>query len=411
MTHNALLERLTRHYLSSRDFNGLAVGDATPIVTVRELIERGLVSLNRGDQHLNPHIKAFEAESIDEQLRKIDTHGLEGCIYPERVHLEKIVDAQKYGGRPFTLRLALGEPQLSFLPFDPMVLEQYRNDPRYYFNVDDVHGMISVSDEHFGKGSLRERDEVLLQSFGFAYDPQMNRALAVFLRYLHNLTPEHQQIWEARRLEGEFELHPDYHRASIIGDFPTHVPIFVAFAEELQQVNELCALMGRPPLFRRVFKDAERPREFAFLLRPTLKALNEFVLALDKAMSDNIDVKFFGSDVSLEHDKPRADGKVVVERKGTIQILDEWLNRVHSPNPGPRETMIATFRKVRKLRQKPAHAVDEDRFDAAYFQQQRNLILDAFNAVRTLRLILENHPATNGHEVPDWLREGRVRGF
>jgi hypothetical protein len=70
--------------------------------------------------------------------------------------------------------------------------------------------------------------------------------------------------------------------------------------------------------------------------------------------------------------------------------------------------MIQTFRKIRKLRQKPAHAVNEDAFDQKYFREQRELIIEGYGAIRTLRLILANNPATHGHAVPDWLQEGKI---
>ena len=53
--------------------------------------------------------------------------------------------------------------------------------------------------------------------------------------------------------------------------------------------------MGRPALFRNDFGRyaEERPIDFAFMVRPTLRELNAFVLTLDKLLSDNIDPKFF----------------------------------------------------------------------------------------------------------------------
>jgi len=54
--------------------------------------------------------------------------------------------------------------------------------------------------------------------------------------------------------------------------------------------------------------------------------------------------------------------------------------------------MKAAFRKVRKLRQKPAHSVQEDVFDQKYIKDQRKLMLDAYGAIRTIREILANHP-------------------
>jgi hypothetical protein len=84
--------------------------------------------------------------------------------------------------------------------------------------------------------------------------------------------------------------------------------------------------MGRPPLFR----ETERPKRFGFLIRPTAYEFEQFVLLLDKCMSENIDRKFFLKDVEFEVLKSRRDGDTVVEQKGTIQILEEWLRKAFS---------------------------------------------------------------------------------
>jgi len=413
MTKESLLAAATAQYLESTDFNGLPVEDDTPKELVTELITEGLVSLNRGDRHPNPHIKAFDPEPIEEQLQKIKENDLDGCLYPEPRHLQDVVVPSDYAGRPFTLCLALGEPQLSFKVFDLIILEQYRNDPRYYYHLDDIHGMISIHDEFgdTGENPIAERDQTLLQTFGFAYDEKMNRAVAVFLRYLHDLTPEHQRIWEARLLQGNYRIHPDYWMSSM-GHWPDKVSIFVAFTEELRIINEMSRCMGREPLFNNEFQAEDRPREFAFLLRPTQKALNDFFLVLDKLLSDNINLKFFDEDVAFEIDRQRSDGKIIVERKGTLSVLNDWLSQtVQFPDATPKDEMISTFRRIRKLRQQPAHSIKEDKFDQRFFHEQRELVVQAYQAIRTLRLILANHPATRVIEIPEWLLNGDIRSY
>jgi hypothetical protein len=410
---NSLLASITNEYLQSRDFNGLPVGPDTPQELVIELIGDGLISLNRGDRHPNPYIKSFAPEAITDQIQKIQEGGLDGCLYPEGPHLQAVVSPSKYAGRPFTYCLALGEPQLSFKTFDLIILEQYRNDPRYYFHLDDIHRMISIGDDFGDDGNdpVAERDQTLLQSFGFAYDENMNRAVAVFLRYLHDLTPEHQRLWEARLLTGGYRIHPDYWSSSM-GNWPGKVSIFVAFIEEIRIINSMTRLMGREPLFKSEFNGESRPREFAFLLRPTQRSFNEFVLVLDKMLSDNIEVRFFGKDVDLEVDKERPDGKITVDRKGSLRVLDDWLSRmVKFPDPAPKDKMMATLRHIRKLRQQPAHSLKQDKFDQSIFRKQRELVLNAYQAIRTLRLILSNHPATTTLDIPDWLRKGDIRNF
>jgi hypothetical protein len=176
---------------------------------VRELVQNGFVTIVFGDRHPNPHIVAFRPEPIVEQLDKLEKGGFGGvCLYPTRSHLETAIDTTEYEGKPYALSLALGEPQLDYRAFGLMVLETYRNDPRYIYTTDDVSGLISVAGAYNTAGDMADSDQVLLQSFGFAYDNEMRRAVAVFLRYLADLSGEHQRIWQARELEGDFQLHP-----------------------------------------------------------------------------------------------------------------------------------------------------------------------------------------------------------
>lgn len=69
------------------------------------------------------------------------------------------------------------------------------------------------------------------------------------------------------------------------------------------------------------------------------------------------------------------------------------------------------LRAIRDKRAKPAHVAEENAFNQAYLRQQRELIGDGFDVVRELRMILENHPAAAGYEVPDFLRNAKVWSF
>ncbi len=87
----------------------------------------------------------------------------------------------------------------------------------------------------------------------------------------------------------------------------------------------------------------------------------------------------------------------------TIRLLERRFEDATSHN---KDIMLATFRKIRKLRQRPAHALlDDDRFDQKFRKDQRALIQDAYFAVRTIRSLLETHLGIE-HEVPEWLSDG-----
>lgn len=418
MKKEELLKKIANYYLESSDFNGEPVNEIissnkTNKKLIEQLISGGLISINYGDKHPNSHILAFEPESIEIQLEKFKRIDLtNACLYPTKKYLSKIVNKLKYSDKPFVLMMALGEPQLSFKAFDLSVLETYRNDPRYSFNCDDIQGNLSITSGLSENDKIYKRDNVFLQTFGFAYNKTLTkRTVAVYIRYLADLSPEHQQYWFNKMLKGKYILHPAYY-ATTMGSWDFNESIFNAFIEELHHINAMSVLMGKPKLFLKEYSRESKPKNFSFLLRPTLKEFNEFTLLLDILMSDNLNKDFFKDDLILENEETINDGRIKVTPKGTISLLEEWLNRVHFPAPNPKTEMLNVFRQVRKLRQSPAHTIHDDTFNQKFFIQQRKLIIDAYKAIRTLRLIFTNHPKVKGYnKVPDWLYKGEISTF
>lgn len=381
---------------------------AGDVELIKELIADGRLDLVRGDGHTNPHIKAFEAEPISVQLRKIDEAALAGCLYPTPKLLAEH-GAGTSEAAPYTKALKEGAPQLSFRAFDLRVLEWYRNDPRFDFDVDDIHGRILQKDGTQIANRPVVQDGLEFFEFGFAYDRDMHRAIAAFIRYLHDLPEELQIQMAVHELNGSYNLHPDFVRTQILGHFPEGMSIYDAFLAEKKQINRFCMQIGKPPLFRTEFGELKRPDGFGILLRPTKKEFRDFALLLDQLLSDDLNRDFFKGDVSLNRNLTDEDGNPVIQSKGTIQLLEEWIAKRFRPaDPEPMEQMFADFRSVRKVRQKPAHKVEDNEFDQKYVAEQRDLISNAYGAVHTLRMVLENHPAAQKDEVPDYLREAKV---
>lgn len=411
-----IYEEVHSQYFESGDFNGMPIyrlADKFDIesaefrLAIRSGIDNEILTATF---HGNTHIKAFSSFKKNQILEWFDKEDYPShiCLYP---HMKKLADSpllERYKESPYRLELAKGAGQLDYRTFDLSVLEYYRNDPRYYYETDFIHGSISISDEYFESDLVPESDQILLQTFGFAYDNECGRYVAVFLRYLADLSPEHQKVWAAKEVKDDIKLHPDYYASSIQGSWGTRMSVFEAFVEELEIINKMSEIIGKPHLFRHSYYK-ERPKEFGFLLRPTVSEFNEFILLLDKMMSDNINKSFFGDDVALETEEERADGKIVVKQKGTIQILESWINKYFKPtDPKPLEDMLIAFRKVRQLRQKPAHKVNTNKFDQAIFKEQREIIIKAYNAIRTLRMVLANHPEVR--KTPPTISERLFKG-
>lgn len=415
-----ILKKITDFYLTSGDYNGLptrSIVEVDSIKTMRkivsELVSDELVSVVYGDCHPNPHIKALEVEPVSEQIKKIPNDIFEhACLYPESKHLEEVVDKNSYADRPFELCLALGEPQLKFKSFEISVLEQYRNDPRFYYDFDDISWYICISNDHFDSDNVKESDKVLLKSFGVSIDHNKEIYIAAFNRYLAKLSPEHQQYWNGKLVNERLQLHPDYFRTSIVGEFPERMSLYRAVLTEMQTINVLSKAIGREQFFINDFKDDNRPREFGYLLRPSLRDYNNFVCLLDKMLSDNINKKFFNNDVSLEIEEERKDGKLIVRQKGTIRILEDWIRKVfHTKNQEIIDEMVNTFKRVRAERQKPSHAVVDNIFDKNYLAKQREIMKLVYRALKTLRCILHLHPAASSVKIDEHLENELIWPF
>jgi hypothetical protein len=417
-----ILKVITRQYLDSHDFNGLPIQKLTEIFKVDwktikdsiiQLVDQELVGAIFSDTEINIHIIRIGFESKETQIEKLSSGNFAACLYPLPKHLKNAVKKENYPGRPYVLAMALGAPQLSFRSFDLSVMEYYRNDPRYRYENDDISGIISIKDEYYETDLVPERDQVLLETFGISYDEENNRAVAVFVRYLANLCPEHQQIWHARELDGNYELHPDYLRNTILGEWGRGVSVFDAFIAEISLINKMGDAMGRPKLFRTNYGDygENKPKEFGFLIRPTLAEYNRFIHLLDKMLSEDINKKFFMDNIQSQKEFERDDGKIVVQNKGTLSMLDEWIRTYFKTEDwGYWDKAIKSFKKIRKLRQKPAHSFNKDEFDQKYIKEQREIIKRAYEGVRTLRSMLQNHRLVQAAniEIPDWLAEGKI---
>lgn len=115
------------------------------------------------------------------------------------------------------------------------------------------------------------------------------------------------------------------------------------------------------------------------MLRPTRQNFDEFIHLADKLISENFNQEFFKGDVPLEQMVVRDDGSVEVQRRGTLQLLEEWLKTKYSAQGGKDVSgeVLEPFKKIRKLRQKPAHTLRDNEYDRTYPSQQDDILGDA----------------------------------
>lgn len=425
-------------FINSNDFNGiplrkisdeLEIGYEYSIDLIKELVNNEIVSIQSST---NPHIIGFQHYPIESQLKILQdaknikvriqkigeiTIASENsefpiCLYPSKHSLKSKRDLNEFENSEFTKQLALGEPHLKPIFFEIEVLERYLNDPRFDFKFEDYSGQISCKYDENGHPVPREEDQIFVKTFGLGFDSEGNRLAVVYLRYLKDLTAEHQVFWKSKENNGNCKMLKEYHENTIQGNWTFSYSIFTGFVGELNCLNKLSETIFGIPLFRKDYNKEDRPKEFTFFFFPTLRNYNDFVLLLDKMISDNINNDFFKGQIEPYELKEIEEGIVERKQKGTLQLFEEWLLSIYNTdNQEMLKELFKPLRKVRRERQNPAHKISENVYDKKYIEKQKEMISKAYYSMRAFRKIFQQHPDAKNIETPDWLDNGEIKIF
>lgn len=425
-------------FVASSDFNGIPLRNISEklnidyensIDIIKELVKDNIVSIQSST---NPHIIGFQHYPIDSQIHILEeakkikkvvhsfgeiTISSEDteypiCLYPSKSYLQKKRDLADFGNALYTKQLALAEPHLTPIFFEIEVLDRYFNDPRFDFKFEDYSGQISCLYDENENPIVREEDQIFLKTFGLGFDENGDRLAVVYLRYLKDLTPEHQIYWKSRQKTGNCKMLGEYHQNTIQGNWTFSYSIFSGFIGEQKCINDLTKLIFTKPLFRKSFENENRPKEFTLFFTPTLKNYNDFILLLDKMISENINKDFFEGKVDFFEFKELENGLVERQSKGTLQLFEEWLTSViNVKGDGTVSELFKPLRKIRKERQSPAHRINENQYDRQLIEKQKIIMDDIYSVFRNLRNIFHQHPKARDFEIPDWLENGKIKTF
>lgn len=128
-------------------------------------------------------------------------------------------------------------------------------------------------------------------------------------------------------------------------------------------------------------------------------------------LSENINRDFFRNDIPLEDQIQHDDGTVEIQRPGTLQLLERWLSKKYRTADGEdiSAEVLAPLKEIRKLRQKPAHTLQENEYDRTYPQRQDEILGRACRTLTKLRLIFWSHPRVGKqYTPPDWLDSDKI---
>ena len=425
-------------FIQSLDFNGiplrniskeLNVNYENSIDLIKELVIEDIISIQSST---NPHIIGFKHYPIESQIYMLEEAKKTNeavhlfgeikivsedtdfpiCLYPSKSYLLKKRNLIEYDNAVYTKQLALGEPHLKPIFFEIEVLDRYFNDPRFDFEFEDYSGQISCKYDENENPLVREEDNIFLKTFGLGFDENGNRLAVVYLRYLKDLTSEHQVFWKSKEKSGNCKILEEYHQNTIQGDWTFSYSIFSGFIGEQKYINDLTELIFLKPLFRKSFENENRPKEFTFFFTPTLKNYNDFILLLDKMISENINKDFFKGKVEFFQFKELENGLVERQSKGTLQIFEEWLTSVFNvKGDGTVSELFKPLRKIRTERQNPAHRINENQYDIKLIEKQKEIMNELYFVFRNLRNIFHQHPKARNFEIPDWLQNGKIKTF
>ncbi len=422
-------------FIESNDFNGIPLRSISEdldidyeesIDLIKELVDEEIISIQSST---NPHIVGFqhfekkiqhkildEAKNIIVEVQdmgdfKIAHENTEFpiCLYPSKILLNEKSNLENYGNKFYSKQLALAEPQLTPKYFDIEVLDRYYNDPRFDFQFQDYSGKITCKYDENDEPIVREEDDVFLKTFGLGRDENGEKVAVVYLRYLHGLTEDHQMFWKSKESKLACIMVKPYYENTIQGNYSNSYSIFSAFLGEQRTLNELSSLIFGKNLFKKDFDSDKKPKEFTYFFIPTSKNFYEFVLLLDKMISENLNKKFFKGSIELFEIKELENGESEKINKGTIRLFEEWLLSHYTTKQQKYiKQIFDSFKEVRKERQSPAHRIQENTYDKKYNEKQIELMKKVYYSMRAFRQMFQQHPKANSYKSPKWIDEGEI---
>ncbi|WP_139792210.1 hypothetical protein [Henriciella litoralis] len=402
-------------------FNGIVASKLLEVEETPDELKKVLEELIRANKASaifacsspNMHIKRFPEMPIGKQIELLTDQALDAfCLYPTANEVRKRTNVEAWSDRPFSKELLLGEPQLGYRAFDMGVLERYVSDPRYDIVFKDYMGQMSIKNDAYGDKKHPERDKVSLQTFGLGFDNHGVPHTIAFLRYLADLSPDHQKYWQSYSASGDVRMCKQYYQTSIANEWWRNRSIRYAITEELRLIRELSNAIWGKSLFRDQ-SGKYVPIGLTSFLRPTAENFNRLVLSLDKLLSESIEYSFFEGSCAMETESERPDGKIRAQRKASLTLLEEWLlKEIEWDDPDTfKKVVIQPLRKIRRLRQRPAHEFTRDDFSNKYYDERKKLLTDTLISLANIRAMFASHPKARNVKIPEWLNESCIDVF
>lgn len=412
-------QHVLKFFNESSDCNGIIAEDLRQSLDLdeelfrtllRNLVEKESVSLSFATDY-NPHIKATADHPIAKQVELLSQSDLKAVnVYPSVEDLKKTIDDSKFVGKPFERLLRVGHTQLEPIAFEMQVLDRYRNDPRFSVKDDGTLIQIITQSAMVDLGEdISEPDEIALKYIGHGQSQDGRHLIIALPRYLAKLRPSHQQYWQSFLFKEAFAIDSEFAKRCFTFDVNHIWSVYDLFLQEQVEINKICKHFQIPELFMKTFP-FERPIGFSPMTQSTSTKFATFVHLLDKLISDNLNKEFFRHMIELEETRKLKGRRIQVVQKGTLRLLEEYMKEYfRRSSPDLQAAVMKTFRKIRKLRQQPAHTVHDNYLDDELELKQEELIIEAHWAVMVLRRIFLTVPLAFNYRVADGLDATQIK--
>jgi hypothetical protein len=382
-----LLNKIFDNFKESANGNGLASynlnieGDEVSLLAaIENLIKTNTISILASDHDINPHIIRLGFVSTEEQIKYLKDNGFDKpfCLYPSQNYLSEKIKPDLIPKYPFRYMMQIGVPQLKACYFEWGILYKYFSDPRYKFQFSDYIGKIDSSE------FISDDCRINLKRFGIGRDGIGNRVVIAFPIDLARMSSACQIEWQSMLVQNQEECKSlaSYVKNLLEGcwDFPQ--TIYNSIVQEMSNINSLAIKIWKHNFFREVF-DKNKPVDFDMIYIPTYKAYMDYVSLLEKIVVSNIDDKFFDA-IGWKRIDDKGTGV-----KGTLSCLTELVEKVQ---PSIVDDILSPLKEVRKLRQKPAHKIENNYYDIAYLDKQHDLSTKVYESLLLLRRLMQTHP-------------------
>lgn len=389
---NKVIDLIYEYYINSPNFNGLNLVDLlnsfeqkdVVVNNIIELIQNNIIALISSEHDVNPHIIRIGFAPINNQieflLSRSEYHTI--CLYPTNKYLEShyVANEEDYK-KPFLKMLKLGMPQYKCLFFEWDILLRYYSDPRYKFKFNDYCGEI-CSTKGIGESSF-----INLKSIGVGRYNSEDLVIVAFPKDLNNMSISCQNEWSGKLIseQSQCRVLQDFYNNQLHGNWNFPNTVYRAILQEIENINELTNHIWQRNFFKNIYSK-ESLEDFDILPIPTYKSYNNYVMTLEKIVVSNINELFFDH---IKVNRKNENGTM----RGSLTCLTDWLDVV---NDKVKDEITKPLKKLRNIRQAPAHKIELNDYNKDYFNQQHNLSVEVYNSLNLLRKLINTHPNSKG---------------